>query len=544
MIDMRKRVCKDIFMILLLVTLFFGIFGNNHCCAISDVTSDAAWELWEPQLSTDSTLKDKTGVIVEFIKILGMIVSIVALSIIGIKYMLGSVEEKANYKQAMVPWVIGATMAFAIGLVPDMIYEATQDTIIDGATMNVAEKSENGTYLEGYDDAIKQAHDKINNVNFYKWISEAVVNYEGNYWYGYRQALHDLRGYNDEYSESNRLKLALESVYDTVIKIEDGTYNPKNIAQSYQGILKEVYRVDVPRKAAQTISLNRFLLQMDAKHNSVVEWINALEHIDDNYNEYYVQGIEDAYEWAIIVASFEEKERIETKMDTEKSRYGIETGYQAGYNRCLNLFCDNMNSSGELLIEEEELKEKVNELKACIKASWQEQIDGEEAAIKFAYNIYLDGMDERYEELLIKSNKSITEFKTTEEWARNIAQAHVALNIWFTEYSNKLHESKANINIDEKGYIYRAAYKSSVLQILNYIGTIDKSYDKDFIQYIKGYLDVSKEIEEGTITKDNIASKYGNGTSKYDKGKTDRLDLQKNLWDGVEYGYTPYTHTP
>ena len=40
--------------------------------------------------------------------------SVVALMIIGVKYMLGSVEEKAEYKKTMRPYVIGAFMLFGI----------------------------------------------------------------------------------------------------------------------------------------------------------------------------------------------------------------------------------------------------------------------------------------------------------------------------------------------------------------------------------------------------------------------------------------------
>lgn len=44
----------------------------------------------------------------------GTIVSVAALIVIGIKYMIGSVEEKAQYKKTMMPYVIGAIIVFAI----------------------------------------------------------------------------------------------------------------------------------------------------------------------------------------------------------------------------------------------------------------------------------------------------------------------------------------------------------------------------------------------------------------------------------------------
>ena len=48
------------------------------------------------------------------------------LLIIGIKYILGSVEEKAEYKQTMWPYVLGAVLIFAGAAVTDIIYKAFQ----------------------------------------------------------------------------------------------------------------------------------------------------------------------------------------------------------------------------------------------------------------------------------------------------------------------------------------------------------------------------------------------------------------------------------
>lgn len=45
---------------------------------------------------------------------IGTITSVLALIIIGIKYMVGSVEEKAEYKKTMKPYLIGAVMVFSI----------------------------------------------------------------------------------------------------------------------------------------------------------------------------------------------------------------------------------------------------------------------------------------------------------------------------------------------------------------------------------------------------------------------------------------------
>lgn len=59
-------------------------------------------------------LEDKANVIIGAIQIIGTILSVVVLGIIGIKYMIGSAEERAEYKKTLQPYLIGAIMLFGI----------------------------------------------------------------------------------------------------------------------------------------------------------------------------------------------------------------------------------------------------------------------------------------------------------------------------------------------------------------------------------------------------------------------------------------------
>ena len=52
----------------------------------------------------------KANNIITIIVNLGLIVSVITLIILGIKYMIGSVEEKAEYKKSMIPYLIGAIL--------------------------------------------------------------------------------------------------------------------------------------------------------------------------------------------------------------------------------------------------------------------------------------------------------------------------------------------------------------------------------------------------------------------------------------------------
>lgn len=139
----------DCLRIILIVIIIINIYGihNTKCYAVKDepvqdafgddfgggasvdVTQNPSY--WDPRNSgsSDSTFESKISGILGAVQMIGIIVSVGTLAIIGIKFMLGSVDEKAQYKQALIPWLIGAIMVFAMTSLPKLIYNFTKGTI-------------------------------------------------------------------------------------------------------------------------------------------------------------------------------------------------------------------------------------------------------------------------------------------------------------------------------------------------------------------------------------------------------------------------------
>lgn len=59
-------------------------------------------------------VEDMLSTVLTVISNVGTILSVLMLAIIGIKYMLGSVEEKAEYKKDLVPYLVGTVLLFGI----------------------------------------------------------------------------------------------------------------------------------------------------------------------------------------------------------------------------------------------------------------------------------------------------------------------------------------------------------------------------------------------------------------------------------------------
>ena len=51
--------------------------------------------------------------ILGILQIVGSIVAVAVIMVLGIKYMMGSAEEKAEYKKTFIPYIVGAVLLFA-----------------------------------------------------------------------------------------------------------------------------------------------------------------------------------------------------------------------------------------------------------------------------------------------------------------------------------------------------------------------------------------------------------------------------------------------
>ena len=72
---------------------------------------------------TGTTQFDTIGKkIIGMVQAIGSIASVLVIVILGIKYMMGSAEEKAEYKKTMIPYLIGAILVFAASNIASMIF--------------------------------------------------------------------------------------------------------------------------------------------------------------------------------------------------------------------------------------------------------------------------------------------------------------------------------------------------------------------------------------------------------------------------------------
>lgn len=67
-----------------------------------------------PTLTGGDTIIKMVQPIINTISVIGIVVAVITLIVIGIKYITGSVSEKAEYKKTIIPYIVGVVMLVGI----------------------------------------------------------------------------------------------------------------------------------------------------------------------------------------------------------------------------------------------------------------------------------------------------------------------------------------------------------------------------------------------------------------------------------------------
>lgn len=115
------------YVIAIIVILFFSIIASCFICRSNAVGLDSVMQNPEGYIQgsgDDKAAVEIGNIIIWLVRTVGESIAVIMLVIIGIRYLMGSVEEKAEYKQSMWPYILGAILIFAGSAVTELIYNA------------------------------------------------------------------------------------------------------------------------------------------------------------------------------------------------------------------------------------------------------------------------------------------------------------------------------------------------------------------------------------------------------------------------------------
>lgn len=114
---MNKKFIK-IVSILLMVMMVISISVSSFAASGAGVEPSAL----SGTVPQDKSIQNVGNKIIGVLQTVGVVISVIVLIVLGIKYMMGSAEEKAEYKKTMMPYVIGAALIFAASALAQVIY--------------------------------------------------------------------------------------------------------------------------------------------------------------------------------------------------------------------------------------------------------------------------------------------------------------------------------------------------------------------------------------------------------------------------------------
>lgn len=110
-----KRIAQNKYLIIVILAvcmmLVSAVLSSYTCATIVDPND------YKPNAieQDDSTVvQEKTNPIIGALKTVGIVVAVITIAVLGIKYMAAGINERAEYKKTMIPYLVGAVLVVAI----------------------------------------------------------------------------------------------------------------------------------------------------------------------------------------------------------------------------------------------------------------------------------------------------------------------------------------------------------------------------------------------------------------------------------------------
>lgn len=99
---------------ILTMTIVAPVFANGSQVDVNSITVTYG----------DSTsMKNLAGKILGFIRNIAIVGGVVIIAILGVKYMMGSLEEKAEYKKSMIPLIVGIVVVMSATTIAKLLFD-------------------------------------------------------------------------------------------------------------------------------------------------------------------------------------------------------------------------------------------------------------------------------------------------------------------------------------------------------------------------------------------------------------------------------------
>lgn len=121
------KILSIILTIAMIFTISMGTISMATGAAGEQSSDETIDDLFNPSGDLDTgNLTDVGANIISIITTIGIVVAVVVLLVLGIKYMMGSASEKAEYKKTMIPYLVGAVLIFGASAIAKAVVSVSE----------------------------------------------------------------------------------------------------------------------------------------------------------------------------------------------------------------------------------------------------------------------------------------------------------------------------------------------------------------------------------------------------------------------------------
>ena len=128
----KKKMEKVLSIIMIAIVIIFNVLTIVNAVDSGDKFQPSSVNGTGSTMDTGS-VQNLGQSVFAVVRVVGILISVIILVVLGIKYMMGSAEEKSEYKKTLLPYAIGAFLIFAAANISQILYNAFVDFSATGS---------------------------------------------------------------------------------------------------------------------------------------------------------------------------------------------------------------------------------------------------------------------------------------------------------------------------------------------------------------------------------------------------------------------------
>ena len=114
---MNKKTMK----IISILTIILCVVMSASTVCFADIAPGSITGEGALDAAAEQNISNIGNTVAGIIRNVGIVLAVIIVMVLGLKYMMGSAQEKAEYKKTMIPYIVGAVLLFGASAIATMV---------------------------------------------------------------------------------------------------------------------------------------------------------------------------------------------------------------------------------------------------------------------------------------------------------------------------------------------------------------------------------------------------------------------------------------